>query len=873
MGVVLAAYDPKLDRKVALKLLKRQGSCTNAEYSNATDADKIRLEREAQALAKLDHPNVVRVFDVGTHAEQLFIAMEFVEGQTLGKWMRKGKDPRSWKEVLPVFIAAGRGLAAAHGAGLVHRDFKPDNVMVDDNGRVRVMDFGLARGKLHTTDERPSGRQEASLGSMDVVLTEAGTLLGTPAYMSPEQFAGRAVEAPSDQFSFCVALWEALYGERPFPSSSVVAMALAVREGEVRPAPRESSVPNWLHEVLRRGLAVDPGARWPSMAHLLDALANDPAIRRRRIGVSVGVLGLLVGGTWGSVALFQRDAAACANMEQHLAGIWDASRISELEAAFEATGRSYAGATWSRVETRLQAYTDQWLLARVDACEATQRGEQSGDLLDRRMGCLDGRLVRLQAMLDGLAETDDTTLRNAVTATEDLPSLGRCADTDALLAEQAPPENPELASHVALVEEKLARAAALGDLGRYDESLALATAAAAEAEPLDYEPLHVHASLSLAIAASRTGDYEQSLASFERSYSLALGRLMDREAAIAARMIVGLLAEPFGKYEVAWAWSTSSEALSRRTSPLSYASHLNSVGILADIAGDLERAQAFHEEALEIRRRELGPRNLYVGHSLNNLAPVVARQGNLDQSQAYFEEAADVWAEVLGPQHPLLATCLSNLGEVARLQGQYDDAVAYVERAHTMHRTLLGADHPQLSFPLNNLVQLHLRKGSLDKARGYAEDSVRIREASLGQDNAKTAYSLTLLGNVLLAQDELTDARKRFRRAASIYKKHKMRIDSTVQAHLGLGQTLLKQGEAGQAATELEHALGMALEIEPPLEVEDIQWPLARALWASDGDRQRAIELAEASSRGYAKKSRDDDVDAIASWLDARRVP
>ena len=314
MGVVFAAYDPELDRKVALKVLKHQ--------SSDVVASRKRLQREAQALAKLDHSNVVAVHDVGVHNERLFIAMEYVEGITLGTWMAEaesaptlsGRRPdaeralraRPWREVLAVFIQAGRGLQAAHEVGLVHRDFKPDNVMLSDDGRVRVMDFGLARGD---TGEVVAAGETGAIVSH---LTQAGSITGTPAYMSLEQFEGTIVDARSDQFSFCVAVHEALYGERPFGGDSVVELVAALQTGTPRDAPRGTAVPGWVRSVVLRGLARDPAARFASMRALLDALAADPVARRRRILARVGLALVLALSAWGlvtlSIRLGQRNA-------------------------------------------------------------------------------------------------------------------------------------------------------------------------------------------------------------------------------------------------------------------------------------------------------------------------------------------------------------------------------------------------------------------------------------------------------------------------------------------------------------------------------------------------------------------------------------
>ncbi len=262
-GVVMLARDVTLDRKVAIKLLR----------GAATDEANQRLLREAQAAAKLSHENVVVVHEVGTHDGGVFVAMEHVAGGTLRDFGRA----HTWSEVLDVYRRAGRGLAAAHAAGLVHRDFKPDNVLVGEDGRVRVTDFGLVSvSGTRTTDT-------ASLDgtALSTTLTRTGTVMGTPRYMAPEQHDSAAVDARADQFSFCVALYEALFHRPPFDGETYESIASHVCAGEIVPPPADSPVPRAIREAVLRGLAPDPNDRWPSMSDLIDALAPPRAQRRR----------------------------------------------------------------------------------------------------------------------------------------------------------------------------------------------------------------------------------------------------------------------------------------------------------------------------------------------------------------------------------------------------------------------------------------------------------------------------------------------------------------------------------------------------------------------------------------------------------------
>ena len=306
MGEVYAAYDPELNRKIAIKLLR-------ARADAATASGRTRLLREAQAIARLSHPNVVVVYDVGTFQDTVFIAMEFLEGHTLGYWLQAKQ--RSWREILDVFLLAGRGLVAAHAAGLVHRDFKPDNVMITKTGQVRVMDFGLAREEsrdgtiaplapeqvpppsgasalvavpgadidvtmkldgIPASEAAPAGSGANPAGYLRLKLTRTGALLGTPAYMAPEQFSGGVGDARTDQFSFSVALYEGLYGRRPFAGNDVVTVMNNVVAGRLTDAPENSHVPGWIRKVLLRGMATKLDDRFPTMADLLEALSRDP---------------------------------------------------------------------------------------------------------------------------------------------------------------------------------------------------------------------------------------------------------------------------------------------------------------------------------------------------------------------------------------------------------------------------------------------------------------------------------------------------------------------------------------------------------------------------------------------------------------------
>jgi serine/threonine protein kinase len=328
MGVVYAAYDPELDRRIALKVLK-----SDAYGDVMASAGPSRLLREAQAMAKLAHTNVVTVHDVGTLGREVFIAMEFIDGVSLRAWLRD--RPRTLEHILEAFAHAGRGLAAAHAEGLVHRDFKPDNVLVAPNGRVVVTDFGLARRKnpedATTQASHPGASATARvIKALEDAIRTAGAA-GTPAYMAPEQHTGGEITEATDQFSFCVALHEALYGQHPFRGSDPVSLSTSVVDNVRRPLPSEvHRVPRRIRRALERGMSNDPDRRWPSMRALLAQLGPGPTVARRKwLALGLGGFGLASAVVmWISEAPTNPDAEVVTRDARALAGDVEALQSS-----------------------------------------------------------------------------------------------------------------------------------------------------------------------------------------------------------------------------------------------------------------------------------------------------------------------------------------------------------------------------------------------------------------------------------------------------------------------------------------------------------------------------------------------------------------
>ncbi|MBL8969342.1 MAG: serine/threonine protein kinase, partial [Myxococcales bacterium] len=449
-GVVYAAYDPELDRRIAVKLVRTR------QQRGAARA-RARLVREAQAMARLTHPNVAVVHDVGTHEDDVFVAMEFIRGETLQAWLRE--RPRGWREVVEVFVQAGRGLAAAHAAGLVHRDFKPANAMIGDDGRVRVLDFGLCFAE--TTDTETSGE-----GRLDLRITRKEEVVGTPAYMPPEQFMQGGVVGPaSDQFSFCASLYEALYGQLPFAGDTVQAVSMAIAAGELRPPPRGSRVPLWLASAVQRGLRPQASERFASMEALLRVLGRSRS--RARGSVAIAAVLAVATGLAGFVAARSQALGQdpCSGGAQEIAEVWGGARRAAAEQALIAAGPAYAEELWPPVASELDSYADQWQGMHREACLAHRRGETSGALLDRRMACLARRKAALAEAGTVLGGADAEVALHALEVVEHLPGLDGCADLDALANEVAAPGDLELRARADRLRPRLARVRTLSHAG------------------------------------------------------------------------------------------------------------------------------------------------------------------------------------------------------------------------------------------------------------------------------------------------------------------------------------------------------------------------------------------------------------------------
>ena len=805
MGVVYKAYDPERERAVALKLL-------HAGPKTGDDAERrqARLLREAKALARLSHPNVVAVHDVGTYEGDVFLATEFVEGAPLKSWLLVEKPAR--KEVLRVMIAAGEGLAAAHGAGLVHRDVKPGNLHVGKDGRVRVIDFGLARTDVSedaTRDDIVDPPPSSNPASLEGPLTRIGHVVGTPRYMAPEQHEKSAVDARSDQFSFCATLYEALYGEPPFEAGDDDYKS-SKKEGRVRAAPEGSHVPKHLRQILLRGLAPKPEDRWPSMDALLVELRRDPAAKRRRVLVVVGAVaaaGVVAGAAmlWSPV----RAPPLCTGSEARLAGVWDGPARRAVEAAFAATGREGAGAAAARVERVLDAYAQGWAGERKDACLATKaRGEQSEELLDLRMECYDDRLRELGAQVKVLTHADAAALDRASQAAGTLTPLEGCANAAALRAPIRPPSDAGARDRVEGVRARLAEGRAKQRVSSYAEARGLAAGAVEDAAAIGYRPLEAEALFLLGDIDDDLGDYKAAEATMVRASSAALAGHHDE---VLARSLTALVAETGlrqARFDDAHRWEALARAAADRGSAFVQGEERRNAARVLLREGKLAEARAQTEECLALWRPALGDDAYPIAGALTDLGNAYFEEGDYARATDTYEKSIAVLEKTVGPDSPSLGPNLNNLGEVATHMAQYDRALAALERALSVWTRGLGPAHPKVALATYNLGEVWRRRGDPQRAIPEYRKALAIDESALGPDSPETAYPVEGLADAALAMGDAKSALPLYERALTIREKTLGPTHAEVATTLtGLARAKLALGDRQAAIPLLKRAL------------------------------------------------------------------
>jgi len=873
LGVVYRARDPELARDVAIKLWRKP---TGADLPG----NRARMVREAQAIARLAHPNVVAIYDVGSHAGGVFLAMELIDGPTLKEWL--ASSGRSARAIVDRFVEAGEGLAAAHAEGLVHRDFKPSNALVGSDGRVRVVDFGLARPE---GEGAPPGAPDSSRGDGESPLsglTQTGAVLGTPVYMSPEQRRGEPVDARSDQYAFCVALAEALSGELPPVDARASELGLA----------------RWVAPVLARGLASDPEARYSSMRDLLDELGSRRRARRRRIvGGAAALAGLAVAAV--AIGLPASREASCSQLETEVRDRWTEAARSGGEQALLGIGAQPA--QWQAIERSVQRYTNALAQARGSICRAAASASQR----ERRSHCAAMRQLELDATLRELASPTPDFLPQATRLIDGLPAPLECISLAADDLPGAPVSGEELA-----IERELARIRVAMTAHRDGRELPATRAIVSRTEAVDNPNLHARALRLLAVQLRDTNDHEESLkaslqailaaergatapvraeAWAERARELAWEHQQPKEAlrharhafAVAETLPPGTKAGLRALYSVAAAHISAGEyrrAVEIASTGLDDADDSadpDGLVYLYDVRGAaLARLNRFSDAerdtraALALADELRGPDDARRAAIMHNLASSLAGLDRLGEAETMQREIVELLVANYGPENHRTANGYHNLANTLRRQGKFDEALAAANKSLTLRTKVLGEDNAYTAFSHRIVAAaLHALERN-EEALQHIEQAIKTTAAALGPEHPRAARELSWRGEILLSLERFDEADASFAQAGE--------LENKLEGASGLSGGLEGRARVAIAAGRFDRAVDFASEAmklaEQTVEDGDRSWvgetrfALARALWGRErpGDREQAL--------AYARQARDEIGPASADVGHPRRA-
>ncbi len=875
MGMVYVARDDKLGRRVAIKLVNP--SFAHHEHS------QLGLLREAQAMARITQPNVLTVYDMGMFDDAVFLAAELVDGDTLDVWLA---EPRRWRQIVEVFVQAARGLEAAHVAGLVHRDFKPSNVLVGRDGRVRVFDFGVVR----FVDTVAAGRE----------------LAGTPLYMSPEQQQGEVVDARSDQYSFCVALHEALFGALPTPRAQASA------------APRAADrTPGWLREIVQRGLARDPAKRFASMRELIAAIER--GLGRRRRWLLAGVSGLAVSAAVATAVLGYtrgRHEQAVGCRDRSLDRIWDGSRKAQVIAAVLGTGAVYAPTALPRIQGVLDQFAVRWASEQRGVCLASGdrasevRASEERVLHDRRRACLDRQRMVFEAIVDRFATADRTAVNQANQLLGALPSADECARPMGAEWPANPGDRVRLTQHF----QELARLASLasagqvaeaergvpalvrdagalgsrsaeadagylaghvaGLAGRYDEAVRRIAQAMWTAQAARHDELVVTAACELIDIVSRRQRRPADARQYVELARASAERVGSGTARAAAARAIGVLETEAGQYDAAEQELRRALALTEARvppDPVEVAQLLRDLFNLEFRRGRFTAAEPLIRRALGILERELGPLHPTYAQGLNNLGNLFAEQQHYGESAATYDRAIALLEHAFGPDHPDIAKVLGNSAGVRVENGDLPGARAQLERAIAIHQRT-DASSPILASSFNNLAEFQRIQGDLAAAGRNLERALEIRRKRLGEHHPETTQSLLgLYGNAYLRGDLATAARWCTAARASEAGSDARNLAVRATVEMCQGDIALARGQRDVALAIFERALVThSSGGEDPIRLANTQFAVARALPTSAATR--ALELARKARASYGVSPTyfARELGEIDAWLRAR---
>ena len=811
MGIVLRAYDPRLEREVALKILRPDALSTKA---------RTRLLREARAMARLNHPNVVGLFDAEIDdVHGVVLTMELVDGGNLREWLQR--QP-AWTAVLDRFVAAGRGLAAAHDAGLLHRDFKPANVLLGRDGRVRVTDFGLAlaasssddRGSSAPSDDPPPPGTSRSGAATRV--TEHGHIVGTLAYMAPEQHHSAELTAAADQFAFCASLWHALSGALPFDAEAPGELVVQKAEHAIE-WPASRPVPARVVDALRRGLSARPQERWSSMQALLDEL-DRATTRGRRLG-SVAIGATLLGLTaWVAASAAKDEPTPCQQGSEQLESVWGAERQEGVRDAMLATGLDYAPQVEDDVTASLDRYAEDWTASYTDNCLATHvRREQSAEAMDLRMSCLSRARAGMDKAVEMLAAGTPASVDKAYAIVGGLDPVARCDDPVALRTEAPLPSDPETAQAVVAARRELAEIEVLARAGLFDNASTQLDKLAESTASLEQLALTLEIEVLQARLIARNGQHEEAAQMLARVVPRALGAELRKVAASAANHLVFTVGVAQRRHEAADVWVAVAEGLvdGPGAGLDERATFFNQRGSLRNSEERYVEAEADYRTSLDLWNQYRGPGHINDANIIENIAGALYNQGKLEDAEVEMKRAIEISSAVWGPRHPGQIKRRFNHALLVQGLDRLEDAESLMRGALEDAEAVLGRSHETTTRGLTYLALVLQRQERLPEATDVLRSLLQRHIEARGEDHLQTALTRIDLGRLLKAQADYVAAEAAVRRGlASMASLGEDHVD-VLSSKLVLADIIRLAGRPADAIPILEGVVAGWAKIKP----------------------------------------------------------
>jgi hypothetical protein len=708
-----------------------------------------------------------------------------------------------------------------------------------------VTDFGLARRKTpEDATTQQHGDTEATariLRSIRGVTATVG-LAGTPAYMAPEQHLRGEISEAADQFSFCVALYEALYQQHPFCGTDPVSLSTSVVDNMRRPKAVETPRVPWrIRRAIERGLGNDPDRRWPSMKALLAQLGRGPIIARRRRLVGAGITAV---GVSAALAVWATDVSpmACRDAERHFDGVWDDARRTDVREAFAAASSGYTAETYDKVKWRLDAYAARWVRMRTESCEATAHGEQSQELLDQRSHCLDTRLAAFVQLVDVFVAADPEVVMFAPQAVLDLPPLSTCSDVASLQTAYGIPTS-EQRPLVDEAQQLRTKADALRGAGKLRDGLVVAEDAMRKAEEAGYAPEVAWARYTLSQAHAGLGNAA-------KAEELGLQVLVDaRQAAdleleaIAWIHLLRVVSRDPRRHDEARRWmKVAQAAIDRAGDSKAHAGALAQLeGGLAAAEGHLDRAAARFEYAVDLAIEASGPDSPQAATATSKLA-VILTQGPMQQrARETCALALERLGRAFGDRHPEILEPARACAELERRMGNNGKAKQLYARAYATATDTYGRRHEEVARALVGLASLHLDERELAEAEALQRDALSIAEQAVGEADALVGEIRAALAATLREQGQAAEALEQAEQAVAILhaalgEDHPRFADALA----GLGRINHQRGELVRAHKQLQQAIGQVPEGSPA--AQEYRAALASVLLDKQ-EGQEALEL------------------------------